>query len=84
MAMPTPLEMPWPSGPVVASMPSDGSYSGCPGVLLPHCRKLFRSVQAHLIGRSGAAASSSMLPCPPERMKRSRLCQSGLAGLYFR
>ena len=43
MAMPTPLTRPWPSGPVVASTPGVRPYSGWPGVIEPHWRKLLRS-----------------------------------------
>ena len=32
-AMPTELAMPWPSGPVVVSMPAAWPYSGWPAVL---------------------------------------------------
>ena len=42
-AMPTPLEIPWPSGPVVASIPGAWPYSGCPAVGLPSWRKFLRS-----------------------------------------
>src|ERR671934_183341 len=34
-AMPTALEMPWPSGPVVVSTPGAQPRSGCPGVAAP-------------------------------------------------
>ena len=37
-AMPMAFEIPWPSGPVVASTPTVCPNSGCPGVLLPHWR----------------------------------------------
>ena len=47
-AMPTALVMPWPSGPVVVSMPGVMPTSGWPGVRLCNWRKLRNS----LIGRS--------------------------------
>ena len=43
MAMPTAVEMPWPSGPVVHSTPGVWPYSGWPGVLEPHWRKFLIS-----------------------------------------
>ena len=43
IAIPTALEIPEPSGPVVISTPAVWPYSGCPGVLEPAVRKLFRS-----------------------------------------
>jgi len=46
IAMPMELEMPWPRGPVVTSTPGVCPYSGCPGVLEPHCRKRFSSSRA--------------------------------------
>ena len=42
-ARPTDIEMPWPSGPVVASMPGEYLRSGCPAVGEPTWRKFFRS-----------------------------------------
>ena len=42
-AKPTPVENPWPKGPVVMSMPIDKSNSGCPGVFESNCRKFFKS-----------------------------------------
>ena len=38
IAIPTALARPWPSGPVVTSMPSVCSTSGWPGVREPHLR----------------------------------------------
>ena len=38
IAMPTALPMPWPSGPVVVSIPGAMPCSGCPGVRLPQVR----------------------------------------------
>ena len=46
--MPTAFEIPWPSGPVVASTPGVSVDSGWPGVFDSHCRKFFSSD----IGRS--------------------------------
>ena len=43
MAIPTAFAMPWPRGPVVVSTPGVSPYSGCPGVLEPHCLKFLRS-----------------------------------------
>jgi hypothetical protein len=40
IAMPTLLPIPWPSGPVVTSTPGVSPYFGCPGVRLPHWRKI--------------------------------------------
>ena len=75
--------MPCPKGPVVTSIPDCGSYSGWPGVLLPHCRKFFNS--SRLMSKPVRCSSEkrSTLPWPAERTKRSRLCHPGLAGLYF-
>src|SRR5262245_58168156 len=42
-AMPTLMATPWPSGPVVHSMPDVQRYSGCPGQRLSSWRKCFRS-----------------------------------------
>ena len=42
-AMPTAFAMPWPSGPVVVSMPAAWPYSGWPAVGLPSWRKCLRS-----------------------------------------
>ncbi len=42
-AMPTAVEMPWPSGPVVVSTPSVWPFSGWPGVLDSSWRNAFRS-----------------------------------------
>ncbi len=46
IAMPTALARPWPSGPVVTSMPGVSPYSGCPGVMLPQVRSASRSSSA--------------------------------------
>src|ERR1017187_4801087 len=43
VAIPTELLTPWPSGSVVASAPGTTPYSGCPGVLDPHCRNCLMS-----------------------------------------
>ena len=43
IAIPTALAKPWPSGPVVISMPAVWRYSGWPGVRLPHWRNWRRS-----------------------------------------
>ena len=43
MAIPTAFEIPWPRGPVVASIPGAAPYSGCPGVRDPSWRKRFSS-----------------------------------------
>ena len=40
--------MPWPSGPVVVSMPDAKPYSGWPAVLEPSCRKRFELVDRHV------------------------------------
>ncbi len=40
IAMPTLVETPWPSGPVVLSTPVVQPYSGCPGQRLPAWRKV--------------------------------------------
>ena len=42
-AMPTALAKPWPSGPVVVSMPMSRSRSGCPAVREPSWRNFFSS-----------------------------------------
>ncbi len=43
MAMPTELETPWPSGPVVVSTPLVQRYSGWPGVELSSWRNFLMS-----------------------------------------
>ena len=43
IAMPTPFAKPWPSGPVVTSMPAVWPHSGWPGVREPHWRNCFSS-----------------------------------------
>ena len=40
---------PWPSGPVVVSMPAAWPYSGWPAVLEPSCRKLFQVLDGHVL-----------------------------------
>ena len=92
MAMPTLLPQPWPSGPVVVSMPVVKPYSGWPGVTLSIWRKFSMSF-------SDTAASFVTLPSfrrltldrwiseysssdawPAESTKRSRFGHSGSAG----
>ena len=46
-AMPTALPRPWPSGPVVVSMPGAWPYSGWPAVLEPSWRKLRELLHRH-------------------------------------
>src|SRR4051812_32092159 len=92
-AMPTLLEAPWPSGPVVVSTPEVQRYSGCPGHRLCHWRNF-------LIDSSGTDGSpsgsyslltaltpvrcrseySSIEAWPADRTKRSRLGQIGAWG----
>ncbi len=43
IAMPTALPKPWPSGPVVVSMPAAWPYSGWPAVFEPSWRNRFSS-----------------------------------------
>ena len=47
--MPTALAKPWPSGPVVTSMPGVWPRSGCPGVREPHWRNCFRSSRRQVV-----------------------------------
>ena len=46
-AMPTALASPWPSGPVVVSIPGAWPYSGWPAVRLPSWRKRLSSSRRH-------------------------------------
>ena len=49
MAMPTALARPWPSGPVVVSMPGVWPCSGWPAVSEPSWRKRLISLDRHLL-----------------------------------
>ena len=81
-AIPTDIEIPWPSGPVVASIPGLYLRSGWPAVGQPTWRKC--SMSSSVIGYPVrySIEYSSIDACPAERMKRSRLIQSGFAGLW--
>ena len=43
IANPTALAIPWPSGPVVVSIPDPGLYSGWPAQIEFNCLKFFMS-----------------------------------------
>src|SRR3954467_13048020 len=96
IAIPTLLPHPCPSGPVVVSTPLVCLISGCPGVLLPHCRKfsISSSGSEGLSNTFCPSADISLTPakwiseynnidaCPQESTNRSRFGQTGLAGSY--
>ena len=46
--MPTALAMPWPSGPVVVSMPAAWPYSGWPAVLRAELAEALQLVERHV------------------------------------
>ena len=83
IANPTAMEMPAPSGPVVASMPAVWPTSGCPGVSDPSVRRDARSSTS-----SPYPARNSWVYCvsdewPADRTKRSRPTHRGSAGSPF-
>ena len=82
--MPTALEIPCPSGPVVASTPGVISVSGCPGVRLSHWRKRLISSSGRSYPVRCSSAYRSAEPCPAESTNRSRLNHLGSAGLCRR
>ena len=70
---------PWPSGPVVTSMPAVWPASGCPGVRLPHWRNWRRSSSERSYPVRCSMAYCRMQACPFDRTKRSRSGQLGIA-----
>ncbi len=84
IASPTAFMIPCPSGPVVHSTPGVRAYSGCPGVLLSHCRKCCKSSSETSYPVKNSIAYCSIDACPFDSTKRSRLNHSGFPGLYRR
>src|ERR1035437_1496039 len=84
IAMPTPMANPCPKGPVVASIPAVTPYSGCPGVLEPHCLNAFKSSIVSPEPDKKSSEYKSAQPWPADNMNLSRLYHLGLCGLCFR
>ena len=71
IAMPTASPTPWPSGPVVTSIPAVWPASGCPGVRLPHWRNWRMSSSERSYPVRWSMAYCRMQACPLESTKRS-------------
>ena len=82
MAMPTALETPWPSGPVVTSTPAVWPSSGWPGVFEPQVRSAWRSASSSPKPPRKSWVYSVMLEWPQLSTKRSRAIHSGSAGSW--
>ena len=84
IAIPTALAMPWPSGPVVVSMPRSKSNSGWPGVFDLSCLKFLRSSIDMSYPVRCSKLYKSMEPWPLDSTNLSLLNQCGLDGLWFK
>ena len=84
-ASPTPIAMPWPSGPVVTSTPGVTPRSGCPAQRLPHWRNaMSSSILSPPMPERWKSAYTSDEACPPENTRRSRSAQDGSFGSTLR
>ena len=85
IAMPTAVDIPWPSGPVVVSTPSVWPYSGWPGVFEPSCLKfLISSMVISEKPTKWLTAYKSIEPCPADNITLSLSGQSGFWGSIFK
>ncbi len=86
-AKPTADDRPWPSGPVVTSMPSQlacGPASGWPGVLEPTVRNALRSSSVKWYPLRCNTEYNNAHAWPLDSTKRSRLIQRACAGSCLR
>ena len=78
-AIPTAVEMPWPSGPVVVSMPGAWPYSGWPARRRAELAEVLEVVERDAVAASGSSVEyRSIEAWPQERTKRSRPGQCGI------
>ena len=79
-ARPTAVEIPWPSGPVVVSIPGAWPYSGWPAHGEPSWRKFLMSSSETPYPVRCRIEYRSIDAWPAESTKRSRAGQSGCSG----